>query len=130
MTLSIAQTVQHQMLDAITTAIGAGGKICLFDGVMPATVDDALSGNAMLAEMALSTPFAPASSSGVLTADLIGDGSGLATGTATFYRICDSGGVYLLQGTVGQTSGDAIINQTTIINGGLVRALAMQIALG
>ncbi len=31
MTLSIAQNVQHAMLDAITAAIGAGGKICLFD---------------------------------------------------------------------------------------------------
>ncbi len=97
---------------------------------MPATVDDALSGNTMLAEMALSSPFAQAATSGVLAADPIADGSGLASGTATFYRIVDAGGVHLIQGTVGQTSGDAIINQTTIVNGGLVRALAMQIALG
>ncbi len=130
MTLSIAQSVQHQMLDAITAAIGAGGKICLFDGPIPATVDDALSGNTMLAEMLLSSPFAQPAVNGVLSADPISDGSGMSTSQATFYRICDSGGVYKLQGTVGETSGDAIINQTAIVTGGLVRALAMQIALG
>ncbi len=130
MTLSISQVMQHEMLDAITACIGAGGKICLFDGPVPATVDDPLSGNTMLAEMQLSSPFAHAATGGVLTADPIADGSGLATGTATFYRICDAGGVFFLQGTVGETSGDAIINQTAIVTGGLVRASAMQIALG
>lgn len=130
MTLSIAQSVQHQMLDAITVAIGTSAKICLYDGAIPASVDDALSGNTLLAELLLASPYAQPSANGVLTADTIADGSAIATGSATFYRICDAGGTFLIQGTVGQTSGDAIINTTTLVSGGLVRALAMQIALG
>lgn len=91
MTVSFSTTTRNAMLDAITTAIGSSGLFRIYDGTPPASANAALSGNTLLAELALSATYAAAAASGVLTANAITtDASANATGTATFYRLYKS----------------------------------------
>jgi hypothetical protein len=127
MTLSIKTSTRNGFLDKITTDIGASGLLRIYDGTPPASVNDALSGNTLLAELALSATFAPGASSGLLVANAItSDSSANATGTATFFRLTTSGGTAIVQGSVGTVSGDCIINTISIVSGATVSALSLQ----
>lgn len=129
MAVSFATSLRNAMLDQITAAIGSNGLFRVYDGTPPASVNDALSGNTLLAELACSATFAAAAASGSLAVNAISDDtSANATGTATFYRITTSGGTAKIQGLVGTVSGDAIINTTSILAGGLVAVVSMNIA--
>jgi hypothetical protein len=131
MTLSYAVTLRNARLDAITTAISTSGLLRIYSGTPPANADTALSGNTLLAELALSSAFAGAASSGVLTANAItADSSADATGTATFFRLLTSGGTAKVQGTVGAGSGDLSLNTTSIVSGAQVSVSSMAITAG
>lgn len=122
MTVSFSTTTRNAMLDAITTAIGSSGLFRIYDGTPPASANAALSGNTLLAELALSATYAAAAASGVLTANAIAtDASANATGTATFYRLYKSDGTTCIeQGTVGTSGSDCDLNTTGIVVGGPV----------
>jgi hypothetical protein len=126
-TISAKTSTRNGMLDKITTDIGTSGLLRIYDGTPPASVNDALSGNTLLAELVCSSTFAPAASGGLLTANAISDDTPAnASGTATFFRLTTSGGTDIVQGTVGTVSGDAIINTTTIVAGATVICPALQ----
>lgn len=122
MTVSLTTAVRNAKLDAITTAVGSSGLLRIYDGTPPANANTALSGNTLLAELALSATFAAAAASGVLTANAISnDASANATGTASFYRIYKSDGTTVIaQGTAGTSGTDMILNTTSIVSGGPV----------
>lgn len=132
MTVSLSTTVRNAEMDSITTAIGTSGLLRIFNGTPPATVGTALSGNTQLAELACSSAFAGSASSGVLTANAISDDSSAdATGTASFFRIVKSDGTtYVVQGTVGTSAADCILNTTSIVAAGVVRCTSCVITAG
>jgi hypothetical protein len=92
------------------------GYFRIYSGTQPATADTALSGNTLLAELRYSATSAPAASAGVLTfSTLTSDTSADATGTAAFFRSLKSDGTsVVMDGSVGTSSADAIINSTAI----------------
>jgi hypothetical protein len=105
------------MLDLIDA--GGGGNLRIYAGTMPADADAALSGNTLLAQLALSaTGFGGAvdgTGKATATANAITqDSSADATGTASFGRIYTSGGTCVWQGNVA-TSAAAIVALTTAI---------------
>lgn len=121
MAVSYSTTLKNNRLDEKTTAIGASGFLRIYDGTPPANADTALSGNTLLAELALSATFAPAASSGTLTASAISDDtSANATGTASFYRLVTSGGTCVEQGSVGTSGNDLNLNTVSISSGAQV----------
>lgn len=113
MALQLSTTARNALLDSLTTSVGSAGYLRIYDGTMPATVADSITGT-LLAELVLATPFAAAASSGVLTLGTITqDSSANATGTATHFRIYKSDGTTaVMQGDV-STSG-AILNLSTV----------------
>jgi len=120
MAIQLRTTERNGFLDAITSAISTSGLLRIYSGTPPATVATALSGNTLLAELALSSTFAPAASSGVLTANSItSDTSADATGTASFFRLLTSGGTAIVQGTVTATGGggDLTFASTSFVAG-------------
>jgi len=128
MALSFTSTLRNNRLDQITSAIGNAGFLRIYDGTPPANVGAALSGNNLLAELTMGTPFAAAASGGVLTANAITqDSSANATGTATFFRLATSGGTAVVQGTVGTSGADLNLNTTSIVSGGPVAVTALTI---
>lgn len=116
------------MLDAITTAIGASGKLRIYDGTRPASGGAATT---LLAELPLSATSAPAASGGVLTFNAItNDSSADATGTATWFRVTTSGGTFVIDGNVGTSGADLNLNTVSIVAGGPVAVSSFVITEG
>ena len=117
--LNYPAALQNAMLDEITTRAGASALLKIYDGSQPATADTAVSGQTLLAELTCNATFAPAASGGVLTLNAISDDtSANASGTATWFRITDSGGTTtVLDGditTVATGTGDLQLDSTSI----------------
>jgi hypothetical protein len=131
MTLSYAVTMKNARLDQITSAISTSGLLRIYSGTPPANADTALSGNTLLAELALSSAFAAGAASGVLTASAItSDTSADNTGTASFFRLVTSGGTAKVQGTVGTSGQDLNLNTVSIVAAATVAVSSMVITSG
>lgn len=128
MALAYSTTLRNAQLDAITTAVGASGKLRIYDGTRPATGGTATT---LLAELTLNATFAPGASSGVLTLNSItSDTSADATGTATWFRIVTSGGTHVIDGNVGTSGSDLNLNTTSIVTGATVAVTSFTITAG
>ena len=118
MTVGLVTATRNARLDLIKTAIDAGpaaGFFRVYDGTRPATGGTATT---LLAELTFSDPSASAASSGVLTFSAItADSSANATGTATWGRVVDSTGAFVMDFSVGTSGADFNLNTTSITSG-------------
>jgi hypothetical protein len=119
---SIATAQRNRAADAVL-ARAANGSLVIYGGTPPADANAALSSNPVLATLTLSaTPF-PAAANGASTATtgITADSSADNTGTATFFRVLESGGtVVVFQGTVGTSGAELNLSSTSIVAGGNV----------
>lgn len=130
MTIGIVAATRNARADAITSAVGTSGLVRIYDGTRPATGGTATT---LLAELACSATFAAAASGGVLTANSITqDSSANATGTATWFRLCTSGGSAVLDGSVSASGGggDLQLSSTSITSGGVVTVTSFVLTEG
>lgn len=115
MALAFAATTRNGWLDNINTLLNAGAGAALiriYDGIRPATGGTATT---LLAELTCTDPAAPAAASGVLTFSAITqDSSANATGTATWFRMVDSAGNFVLDGNVSTSGSDLNLTSTSI----------------
>lgn len=102
--LKEAVALRNAQLDAITTAVGASGFLKIYDGTQPLTPGTALGAQVLLATLPLSATFAPASSSGVLTANAITTANAVASSTASWYSLQTSASGRIVEGQVGTTT--------------------------
>lgn len=119
MTLTLANAVRSAMANTGLDSVDAGtgpGKIRVYSGSRPAGPDTALSGNTLLAEFALADPAWAAAVNGAKDLDADPDLSttGLAAGTASFFRALDSDNVAKYDGAVATSGSDLNLNTTTI----------------
>ena len=116
MALGIVTTVRNNMLAQILAALDAGAGAALiriYDGSRPATGGTATT---LLAELTCTDPAAAAPASGVLTFSTITqDASANATGTATWFRMVDSTGAAVFDGSVGTSGSDLNLTTTSIV---------------
>ncbi len=129
MTVGMVTTLRNARLDAITTFVGASGKLRIYSGTRPATGGAITT---LLAELTLNATFAPAASSGVLTLNAITqDSSADATGTATWARIFKSDGTTIcLDCSVGTSAADIILNTVSLVSGAAVAVSSATITEG
>lgn len=133
MAVGYSTTVRNARLDAITTAVdgGAGaGLLRIYDGTRPGTGGTATN---LLAELTLSDPSAAAAASGVLTLSAVtSDSSANATGTATWFRVVDSAGTFVMDGSVSATGGggDLELDSASITSGQSVGVASFVITAG
>jgi hypothetical protein len=123
------------MLDTITSA-ASSGKLRVYSGSQPADADATIGAATLLAELTMgATAFgsatSTASTNSVLTANAItSDTSADATGTAAWFRLWQSNGTTpILDGTVGTSGTDLIINSTAIQVGATVSASSLTLTL-
>lgn len=115
MTTGYNALLRNAQLDAITAFAGAGAKLRIYDGSRPATGGTATT---MLAEFTLGSPFAPAASGGSLSPTLPSNVNAGATATATWFRVVKADGTtHVLDGSVGTSSADLILNSTALASG-------------
>lgn len=116
MALAFAATTRNGWLDDINTLLNAGAGAALiriYDGTRPATGGTATT---LLAELTCTDPAAPSAASGELTFSTITqDSSANATGTATWFRMVDSAGNFVLDGNVGTSGSDLNLTSTSIV---------------
>ena len=104
MALDLRQSVET--VNAKANAVGAlldDGYFRIYDGTRPATADDAVTTQVLLAELRFGNPAFGAAVDGTITANpLTQDSAANATGTATWYRALKSDGTSPVQdGSVG-----------------------------
>lgn len=128
--LTYAVAAKNAKLDALTAYIAGGAKLRIYSGTRPATPAAAITGT-LLVELVCATPFAPASSAGVLTAGTIANGTAVATGTATHARLFKADGTtVVLDLNVGTGDFDINIDNTSITSGQTVAISSMTITEG
>lgn len=94
------------------------GKLRIYDGTRPATVDTAVSTQTLLAELTLGNPAFGDASDGVATAEAITkDSAANATGTAAWFRILTSADAAMFDGTVGTSGCDLNLASVSIAAG-------------
>lgn len=129
MTTGYSTTLRNAQLDAITTAVGAAGKLNIYDGTRPATGGAATN---LLAQFTLGSPFAAASSGAVLSPTLPSATTGAIAGTATWFRVTTLGGTQVIDGSVTATGGggDLQLNSTAVSVGVNVTVASWTITRG
>ena len=116
MAVGYVAALRNARLDAITTFVGSGGKLAIFSGTRPATGGTATT---ELARFPLGTPFAGASSAGVLTANNPSDVNAAATGTATWARVFKADGTTICIDLGVGTSGQEITMNSVSLQSGV-----------
>lgn len=125
MAAGYAVGLRNAQLDAITTFAGNAALLRIYDGTRPATGGAATN---LLGTFTLGSPFAPASSGGVLSPTLPANSSGSAAGTATWFRIVKADGTtHVLDGSIGA---EMTLNTTTISVGVTLSVTSFSITRG
>ena len=122
MTISYVNSLRDIMLNALNTALGTSALVKIYDGTPPASSNAALGANNLLVTLTGNAAgFSTGASGQTLTAAAITAGTAVATGTATFFRGCNSGGTVECQGsvTVAGGGGDIQLTGTAVITSGL-----------
>ena len=129
--LKYAVLLKNARLNQITSQISTSGLLSIYSGTQPTNPDTALSGNTLLAQLALSSTFAAGASSGVLTANSITtESSANNTGTATWGTLTTSGGTRIVDFSVGTSGADLNLNTTSIVAGASVAVSSLTITSG
>jgi hypothetical protein len=120
MTVQLSTAARNGMLDAIESAAGTSAKFQIWTGSAPANCATASSGT-KLVEISMSADWWAAASTGTKAFNSLPlTTTGLAAGSAGYFRIVDSAGTTChLQGTVTATGGggDLIVDNVSIAVG-------------
>lgn len=134
MAFKIGTSARNAACDALVDLIDGGasaGYIQIRTGSAPTNPGDANAGT-LLATLTFSDPAFGAASSGQATANSItSDSSADASGDAGHFRIFDSNGVCIGQGSCGEAgdSPDMVFDEKSIVLGGVVAITSMTITV-
>lgn len=109
MTIRVSTAAANAGINAAVDLVDGGsgaGKIRIYNGAQPASPDTAISTQTLLAELPLSDPGFGAAVNRVKTLDVtpVPQGTGVAAGTATWFRMLDSANVAVLDGSAGEAA--------------------------
>ena len=95
---------------------GSGCLINIYSGTQPANANTAISTQTLLVSLPISGSFGT-DSNGTITLSAVTSASAVASGTASFFRIFKSDNTtVVMDGSVGTSSADLILNTTAIAN--------------
>lgn len=98
----------------LITYAGSGAIIKIYDGTQPSNANTAITTQTLLVSLPISGTFGT-DSNGTITLSAVTNGTAVATGTAQFFRITQSNGTtVVMDGSVGTSSADMILNNTSI----------------
>lgn len=130
-----AITMCDTVVDAVDNDTSAANPVLrIYSGTVPTNVDASLSGNTLLAELAMSNPAfgaaADAAPGATATANSISDDTSAdATGTASFARLFDrqASPAARIQITAGEGSEELVLNSASITAGVVVSVTSLTI---
>jgi hypothetical protein len=94
--------------------------INIYAGSQPANANTAISGQTLLVTLTVTGTFGT-DSNGTITLSSVANGTAVATGTASFFRITKSDGTtVVMDGSVATSDADLVLNNTSIATGQVV----------
>lgn len=100
--------------NGLITYAGSGAIINIYDGTQPSNANTAVTTQVKLVALTITGTFGT-DSSGTITLSTVTNGVAVATGTASWFRITKSDGTtVVMDGSVGTSSADMILNNTSI----------------
>lgn len=125
----LSDACANAAVNAIVDLLNSG-KILIYDGTRPATADDAVSTQTLLAQLTFGNPAFGDAADGVATANAItADSSANAIGTATWFRVVTSSDGKMFDGTVGTSGCDLNLNTVSIVEGAEVSCSSFTVKL-
>ncbi len=116
--LKIAQNTAQLQANALVGSVTNSSIVSIYSGTQPSTPETALSGNTLLAAIALPSSSAFSASAGVMTAAAISSVTIGTTGTASFFRWTESNGTTVIaDGSVGTSGCDMNLNSVALSAG-------------
>lgn len=96
---------------------GSGAIIRIYAGSQPANANTAITTQTLLVPLVISGTFGT-DSNGTITLSAVTNGTAVATGTASFFRIVKSDGTtVVMDGSVATSGADMNLNNTSIASG-------------
>lgn len=133
---TISNTAAIAACDAIVDLLdlGGAGTLQIYDGSQPTNPDVAISDQNLLAELSLTSPaFGDAvddTPGGKATANAVtGDSDANATGTASWFRALNGGGTGVIDGSVGTSDADLILDSVSITSGQTVNVSSWTVTM-
>jgi hypothetical protein len=133
--MRLATATRNALADAITTLVDAAvgaGVIKIYTAAQPASANDAITDQTLLAEIPFADPSFGAAAAGVITADVdpvLEDAEANNTGTAAWARIVDGDGSTIFDCNVGTADATIILNTVSLVSGGPVQITAFTITM-
>lgn len=128
MTVRVDTDVVNTLADAFA-ALFDSGILEIRDGTQPSDADDAAVGTVLASITLPATAFGAAAAGVVSKSGTWQDASANASGTATWFRMKDSGDTYRLDGSCGQGSGDLSFDDSSIVAGGVVTITSFSVTM-
>ena len=130
MTLQYSAALRNAQLDVIEPQTGITPKLRIYTGAAPANAEADPTGS-LLADLDLPSDFMANASAGAKAKAGTWSGTAGATGTAGYFRIYNSSGLKCsIQGTVGTSAADLIVDSTSFNNGQAFSVTAFTITTG
>lgn len=118
--LKYSNGTRNAQQNGLITYAGSGSKINIYSGAQPANANTAISGQTLLVTLTVSGSFGT-DSNGTITLSTVTNGTAVATGTASFFRITQSNGLtVVMDGSVATSDADLVLNNTSIATGQVV----------
>jgi hypothetical protein len=115
MALTYSNAVRSAQNNALITFAGTNAIINLYAGTPPANANTAITTQTLLVSLPIVGAFGT-DSNGVLTLNPVTATSATNGGVATFFRITKSDGTtVVMDGSIGTSGADLILNTTTIV---------------
>jgi hypothetical protein len=103
--------------NGLITYAGSAAIIKIYSGTQPVNANTAISSQTLLVSLNVSGSFGT-DSNGTITMSSVTSATAVATGTASFFRITKSDGTtVVMDGSVGTSSADMILDNTSIATG-------------
>lgn len=113
MTLEYSNATRNAQNEGLITYAGTGSQFNLYSGTQPANANTAITTQVLLVSMPIAGVFGT-DVNGTLTLGSVAPANAIASGTASFFRIFKSNNSVIMDGSVGLSSADLILNTVNI----------------
>jgi hypothetical protein len=114
--LNYSNGTRNAQQQGLITFAGSGSIIRIYQGTQPANANTAISSQTLLVSLPIVGSFGT-DANGTITIGAVTSAQAVATGTAEFFRIVKTDGTtVVMDGSVGTSDADMILNTTAIAN--------------
>jgi hypothetical protein len=114
MTLEYSNATRHAQNEGLITYAGTNSLFNIYSGTQPANANTAITTQVLLVSMPIAGVFGT-DTNGTLTLGAVTPANASASGTASFFRILKSDNSVIMDGSVGLTAADLILNTVDIV---------------